>query len=301
MIYTILFTGMALIAFAANSVLCRLALGENAIDAGAFTVVRLLAGALTLIVILILKGEKSAIPKSGDWRSSLMLFIYAITFSFAYITLDTGTGALILFGAVQITMIVVSLFQGIRLHISEWLGVIVAFLGFLYLILPGVTTPSLYGFVLMSTAGIAWGLYTLKGKMSNSPLKDTASNFIRTTPFVVILIVVLVNRWHFSPMGIILATISGSLASGLGYAVWYKALDGLTATQAAVIQLSVPMIAAFGGVLFVSEEITWRLVFAGLLILGGILAVVLGRYYFTPASSISILGGESGTQKNRIK
>ncbi|NQV16052.1 DMT family transporter [bacterium] len=277
---TIVLTAMALIAFAANSVLCRLALGEAAIDAGSFTSIRLLSGALTLLVILFYKKEKPYLPRTGSWQPGLMLFIYAIAFSFAYITLDTGTGALILFGAVQITMIIVSLFRGNRLHASEWFGIVIAFSGFVYLILPGVSTPSVFGFSLMTIAGIAWGLYTLKGKDSTNPLLDTAHNFMRTIPLVIIIVLLTLKNGHFSLEGFILAALSGSIASGLGYTIWYKALEGLSATQAAVIQLSVPMIAALGGVMFVSEPITLRLTISGILILGGILTVVLGRTYF---------------------
>jgi drug/metabolite transporter (DMT)-like permease len=209
-----------------------------------------------------------------------MLFTYAITFSYAYITLDTGTGALILFGAVQITMILLSLIRGNRLHLIEWLGVTLAFGGFVYLVLPGVSTPSLLGFVLMTIAGMAWGLYTLKGRGSAAPLMDTAYNFIRTLPLVGIVLLLSVQHANYSTKGIVLAILSGSIASGIGYTIWYIALDGLTATQAAVVQLFVPVIAALGGVLFVAEPITLRLSLAGLMILGGILLVVLGRYYF---------------------
>lgn len=174
----IILTSLALIAFAANSVLCRLALGENAIDASNFTVIRLLSGVIVLLAIIKLRRNKTGSPTKGSWLASFMLFLYAITFSFAYITLDTGTGALILFGSVQITMILLSLLSGTRLHSTEWAGVAVAFTGFVYLILPGVTTPSAIGFLLMTMAGIAWGIYTLMGRGSKSPLMDTAYNFL---------------------------------------------------------------------------------------------------------------------------
>jgi len=279
-IKTIIFTSLALIPLAANSVLCRLALGREAIDAVGFTSIRLLAGILTLLVIIKIKGEKTYSAENGSWLAGLMLFIYAITFSFAYISLDTGTGALILFGAVQITMIVLSLFAGNRLHLVEWLGMSVAFAGFVYLILPGVSTPSISGFALMTIAGIAWGIYTLKGQGSKDPLLDTANNFIRTLPLVAVLIILSLGSIHYTTEGILLAAISGGLASGIGYTLWYTALRGLSATQAAVIQLLVPVIAALGGVMFVSEHISIRLALSGVTVLGGILMVVLGRYCF---------------------
>lgn len=279
-IKTSVFTALALIAFAANSVLCRLALGEETIDAASFTVIRLLSGALVLLAILAFSNDKEASASRGSWSASLMLFVYAVAFSFAYVSLDTGTGALILFGSVQITMILLSLVSGNRLHLSEWVGVIIAFTGFVYLILPEVTSPSVMGFLLMIAAGIAWGMYTLKGRGSDHPLKDTAYNFLRTIPLVIILLVITIQDAHYSAAGVLLAVLSGGIASGIGYTIWYIALGGLSTTQAAVVQLSVPVIAAFGGVLFVSEAITARLTLSASMILGGILLVVLGRFYF---------------------
>lgn len=274
-----------MIAFAANSVLCRLALGDKTIDASSFTVIRLLSGAIVLLVLIKLNNKINSTATKGSWFASSMLFLYAITFSFAYITLDTGTGALILFGAVQLTMILLSLISGTRLHITEWTGIIIAFMGFVYLILPGVTTPSFLGFILMTVAGIAWGIYTLIGRGSKSPLTDTAYNFLRTVPLVILLAIIAISQAHYSYEGILLAVLSGGIASGIGYSIWYSALGGLSATQAAVLQLLVPVIAALGGVIFVSEAITLRLVIAATMILGGILSVVLGRYYFIQLQS----------------
>ena len=271
---------MALIAFAANSVLCRLALGGETIDASSFTVVRLLSGAIILLAILRISHEGNGSTAKGSWSASAVLFLYAVTFSFAYITLDTGTGALILFSSVQITMILLSLISGNRLHITEWLGISVAFGGFVYLILPGVTTPSVTGFALMTISGIAWGIYTLKGKGSANPLMDTTYNFLRTIPFVILLAIATLHNAHYSSEGVILAILSGAIASGIGYTIWYIALAGLSTTQAAVVQLSVPVIAAIGGVVFMAEVISFRLTISALLVLGGILLVVLGRYYF---------------------
>lgn len=282
---TIILTGLALIAFAANSVLCRLALGNEAIDASSFTVIRLLSGAIVLCLIIVTTQKNTAASTKGGWTASFMLFLYAITFSYAYISLDTGTGALILFGSVQITMILLSLVSGTRLHLAEWIGVALAFTGFFYLILPGVTAPSTTGFLLMATAGIAWGIYTLKGRGSKNPLMDTAYNFFRTIPLVILLVIATINNTNYSSEGILLAVVSGGITSGIGYTIWYIALGGLSSTQAAVLQLSVPVIAAFGGIIFVSEAIAFRLIISAIMVLGGILMVVLGKAYFTQQKS----------------
>ena len=274
-----MFTALALIAFAANSVLCRLALGEEMIDASSFTIIRLLSGVIVLFILINVFKTQQKTSIQGSWSASLMLFLYAITFSFAYITLDTGTGALILFGSVQITMILLSLISGSRLHASEWLGLVIAFTGFVYLILPGVSAPSLSGFILMTVSGIAWGIYTLMGRASKNPMMNTANNFFRTIPLVSILALLTISQAQVSITGIILAVLSGALASGVGYTIWYIALGGLSSTQAAVLQLLVPLIAATGGVIFVSEEITLRLLISAGIILTGILLVISGKYY----------------------
>jgi drug/metabolite transporter (DMT)-like permease len=280
LIKTIALTFLSLVSFAANSILCRLALGEKTIDASNFTTIRLLSAAFVLLLILRLGGNKKSPATKGSWLSAIMLFLYAASFSFAYITLDTGTGALILFGAVQITMISLSLILGNRLHVTEWIGVAIAFIGFVYLVLPGASAPSLIGFLLMTTAGIAWGIYTIKGQHSTNPLIDTAYNFGRSIPLVIILAVIAYHPSAISLKGTLLAIMSGAIASGIGYTIWYAALRGLSASLAAVVQLLVPVIAAFGGVIFVSEEISLRLTLSAMLILGGILMVVLGKYYF---------------------
>jgi drug/metabolite transporter (DMT)-like permease len=282
-------TAFALLAFAANSVLCRLALGENAIDPNSFTIIRLISGIIILITVMQLMGKSNVVkskPK-GSWLAASMLFIYAIAFSLGYISLDTGTGTLILFGAVQITMVMASVISGTKLHFSEWLGLLIAFSGFVYLIIPDLVTPSLMGFMLMTISGVAWGLYTLVGRASQNPLSDTAYNFLRTTPFILILILFGLNDLHITPIGILLAVISGAIASGIGYFLWYIALKGLSVTQAAVVQLFVPIIAAIGGVVFTNELITLRLIESSALVLGGILMVILGRYYFVHLPSKS--------------
>jgi drug/metabolite transporter (DMT)-like permease len=280
LIKTFIFTGFTLIAFAANSVLCRMALGEKTIDAYSFTVLRLLSGAIVLFVILKINHKKTRSPVKGSWFAGTMLFLYAVTFSIAYTTLDSGTGAIILFGSVQITMISLSIISGYRLHIIEWIGVLGAFTGFVYLVLPGATSPSVIGFSFMTIAGIAWGVYTLKGRDSVHPFMDTAHNFLRTIPFVMVLAILAIRNTHYTTEGILLALSSGSIASGLGYTIWYKALSGLSATQAAVVQLLVPVIVALGGVIFLNEEITLHLTLSAIMILGGILMVVWGQYYF---------------------
>jgi drug/metabolite transporter (DMT)-like permease len=277
---------LALVAFAANSVLCRLALENDAIDASSFTVIRLLSGTIVLLIIIGATQNFTGKSSKGSWISSFMLFLYATTFSYAYISLDTGTGALILFGSVQITMILLSLLSGTRLHFTEWLGISVAFAGFVYLILPDVSTPSINGFLLMTVAGIAWGIYTLKGRSSKSPLTDTAYNFLRTTPLVILLTITTINGANYSADGILFASLSGGVTSGIGYAIWYIALAGLSSTQAAVLQLAVPVIAALGGVIFVSEVITFRLSVSATMVLGGILIVVLARYYFPQRKTV---------------
>ncbi len=277
---TVLLTTAALIAFAANSVLSRLALGQQTLDAASFTEIRLLSGAAMLYVLSSVRCRQLSAPSAGSWSATLMLFLYAVTFSFAYNSLDTGTGALILFAAVQITMILISLMTGNRLQVLEWLGVVLAFSGFVYLVLPGVGAPSLNGFILMTVAGIAWGVYTLKGKGSTQPLLETTGNFIRTIPLLAVLAIITSGQAHYTVDGILLAVLSGSMASGIGYAIWYMALGRLTSTLAAVVQLLVPVIAALGGVIWIAEVLSLRLLVSGALILGGILAVVFARHRF---------------------
>jgi len=275
------YTTFALVSFAANSVLCRIALGGEEIDAASFTIIRLVSGAIVLMLIIGVTKRKKQIVSKGSWISAAMLFLYAITFSYAYVTLDTATGALILFGSVQTTMVILTIFSGNKLHKSEWAGLIVSFFGFVYLTLPEITSPSILGFLLMSVSGMAWGVYTLNGRSSTEPLSDTAFNFLRTLPLVLVVALITIPYSDLSLKGILLASASGAVASGIGYAVWYKALGGLTAIQAAVVQLLVPVIAAAGGVLFIFEMISLRLVFSSLLILGGILIVIFGHNYFS--------------------
>lgn len=274
---SVIFTSLALMAFAGNSVLCRLALGSEAIDPVSFTAIRLLSGALVLLAILGVSSSHQHKLKGGNWRAAIMLFTYAITFSLAYVSLDTATGALILFVAVHVCMIGYELWSGKKLHTLEWAGLFASMGGFIYLLSPGLATPSWTGVLLMSVAGIAWAGYTQLGKGAISPLNETALNFTRTLPFVAILLVTAIGSSTLTAYGIFLAILSGAVASGLGYAIWYKALRGLSSIQAAVFQLFVPVIAAIGGVMFANEVITSRLLIASTIMLGGILLIQVAK------------------------
>jgi drug/metabolite transporter (DMT)-like permease len=271
------YTSFALIAFAFNSILCRLALGANLIDAAGFTTIRLVSGATVLLIIGLFFGSKKETTQKGNWLSAFFLFAYAICFSFAYINLTAGTGALILFGSVQATMIISALFKGERPRILEWLGLFAALGGLIYLVLPGLASPPLFSSLLMAFAGVAWGFYTLRGKGSANPLAETTGNFIRSVPMIVLFSLPFLSDFHASKQGILFAVLSGAAASGIGYAVWYTALKFHTATRAAILQLSVPVLAAGGGVVLLSETISFRLIIASALIIGGIGLVILRR------------------------
>ena len=266
---TLPLTVLALLAFAGNSVLGRLALGEAAIDPASYTAVRLVSGALTLWLITVAIGRRGS-GSGGSWTAGALLFLYAISFSFAYVSLSTGTGALILFAAVQFTMIVAGLRSGEKPLFIEWLGLSIAVAGLVYLVFPGIAAPSLGGSLLMAGAGIAWGGYSLLGRRVGSPIEATADNFLRTVPFVLAAALLQWPSVSVSSMGLLWAALSGTITSGLGYVIWYAALTRLTATRAAIVQLSVPVIAALGGVAFLSEKITWRLLISSAAIVGGI-------------------------------
>ncbi|MET0503575.1 MAG: DMT family transporter [Candidatus Binatia bacterium] len=267
---TVVFTGLAVIAFAANSVLCRLALGESAIDPGSYTAVRLLTGAITLWLITAFRRNGSFGKYGGSWISAAMLFLYAVTFSFAYVSLSAGTGALILFAAVQITMITVGLASGERPEKLEWLGLLIAISGLIYLVFPGITAPSIFGSVLMASAGISWGIYSLRGRGASDPVATTTGNFLRTVPLAVGLILSWLSTLTITPTGFLWAAVSGSITSGVGYVLWYAALPRLTATRAATVQLAPAPLTALGGVMVLSEAISLRLVISALAILGGV-------------------------------
>lgn len=268
-------TLVAMIAFAANSVLCRLALQQTAIDPASFTVIRLVAGAVMLAVLLQARGI--APGRAGNWGSAFALFAYAAAFSFAYVSLPTGVGALLLFASVQATMILAGLANGERLAGRQWSGLVMAFGGLVYLLLPGLAAPPLLGSALMIGAGIAWGLYSLRGRGTRDALAATGGNFLRTVPMALGLGILGSGDVRVDLMGALYAVLSGALASGAGYAVWYSALRGLKATSAATVQLSVPVIAALGGVVLLGEALTWRLVLSSVAILGGVALVLLRR------------------------
>jgi drug/metabolite transporter (DMT)-like permease len=267
---------VAMTAFATNSVLCRMALGAHAVDAASFTAIRLASGAVTLAMLtLFLRGCHDL--AAGSWRSGFQLFLYAVAFSFAYLSLSAGTGSLILFGAVQATMIISGLRSGERPHVLQWAGLVIALAGLIYLVFPGIAAPSPGGSLLMAVAGVAWGLYSLRGRGAKDPASRTAGNFIRSVPFALVVWTASVQNLHAEPRGILLAILSGSLASGIGYVIWYAALQGLSSTRAATVQLSVPVLAAFGGVIFLAEVVTLRLVIASILVLGGVALTVIAK------------------------
>jgi drug/metabolite transporter (DMT)-like permease len=281
---TFALTALALVAFASNSILCRLALGHHLIDPAAFTAVRIASGALTLALLAWPERSRwrpavTAVDKTSraGWRSGLLLFAYAIAFSFAYVTLTASTGALILFAAVQATIITGAIAGGVRLHGREWCGLVVAMGGLIYLTMPGLSAPPVIGCVLMLAAGVAWGMYTLRGRGSPAPLADTTRNFLCALPAAMVVAAIQHQRLHAAPAGIAYAALSGSIASGLGYVAWYAALRGLTAPRAAMVQLAVPVIAALAAVALLSEQISVRLITSAALIIGGIALAVVPR------------------------
>jgi drug/metabolite transporter (DMT)-like permease len=270
-------TVLALIAFAANSILCRMALGSGAIDAGSFTTARLASGAAMLYLLLSVSRRGPRTGTRTGFRSAAMLFCYATAFSFAYLRLSAGTGALVLFGSVQATMILSGLRSGERFAPLEAIGLAAALAGLLYLVSPGLKAPSPLGSALMAVAGVSWGLYSLHGRGTSDPLGDTAGNFLRSLVFGVGVGLLALRGLHLTPRGLLLAVLSGALASGVGYVLWYAALRDLTAIRAATVQLAVPVLAAAGGVIFLSEAISFRLAVAAALIRGGVGAAIGGR------------------------
>jgi drug/metabolite transporter (DMT)-like permease len=268
-------TLLAMLAFAGNSLLCRIALKQTGIDAASFTAIRIVSGAIALWLIVRLRA--GPIDRSGSWGSALALFAYAAAFSFSYLTLTAATGALLLFGAVQVTMIGYGRWQGVRMSGRQAAGLAVALAGLVYLLLPGLSAPPLQGSVLMIGAGVAWGVYSLRAKGSGDPLRVTAGNFVRAVVPAVALSAALLPAASIDGRGVAYAIASGALASGVGYALWYSALVGLNVTRAATVQLSVPLIAALGGVVFLDEQLTVRLIVASVAILGGIAWVVTER------------------------
>ncbi|MFG0414595.1 EamA family transporter [Ectopseudomonas khazarica] len=272
---TLLLTSLAMLAFAGNSLLCRLALRETAIDAASFTAVRLLAGACALWLLLQLRQNRQA--PAGSWAGAVALFTYAAAFSFAYLQLDTGVGALLLFGAVQLSMLLWGLLRGERLGLCASLGTALATAGLLALLLPGASAPPLLAALLMLLAGVAWGAYSLLGRGQGNPLAVTAGNFLRATPLALLLALAVLPQLNWDGPGLFYALLSGALTSGVGYAIWYSALPGLHASQAATVQLSVPILAALGGSLLLGEALTLRLLLSAVAVLGGIALVLSAR------------------------
>jgi drug/metabolite transporter (DMT)-like permease len=276
-----LLTMLGLLAFAGNSLLCRLALRGGGIDAASFTAVRLGSGALALALLDALRRQRvrgtgdGDVVKRGDWISAFALFAYAAAFSFAYLGLTAATGALLLFGAVQLTMLGRAFAIGERLHARQWLGLIGASAGLLVLLLPGLQAPPAPNAALMLAAGVAWGVYSLRGRGSRDPLGTTAGNFLRTLPLAAALLALGWSRAHFDTRGLLAALASGALASGVGYALWYAALPSLRASSAGIVQLSVPVIAALGGIVLLAEPVGWRFALAAALTLGGVALVTL--------------------------
>jgi drug/metabolite transporter (DMT)-like permease len=273
-------TLITLLAFAANSILCRMALAPGLIDPVSFTSLRLLSGAALLVPLVGLRPRarpSQAAASRGNWPSALALFAYAICFSLAYVRVDAGMGALILFGAVQTTMVGWGLRSGEQPHMSEWLGLLMAIGGLIYLLSPGRSAPDVFGALLMAVSGVAWGVYSLRGRGAASPVEATAGNFLRAAPFALVASLLAITALRVEAKGALLAIVSGTMTSAIGYVIWYRALRGLTATRAALVQLLVPVIAAFAGILFLAETLSLRLALASALILGGVAMAIGGK------------------------
>jgi drug/metabolite transporter (DMT)-like permease len=269
-------TAGAMVAFAANSVLCRLALRPGLIDPVSFLSIRLVSGAAILLLVTRLTARPRA-AGAGSWLAAAVLMLYGVPFSFAYHGLSAAMGALILFGCVQLTMLLAALRAGERPTPLQWLGLGLALGGLVYLVLPGIAASPLVSAALMAVAGVGWGLYSLLGRGARDPLAQTTGAFVRCVPLTLALSAVLASRAHARWEGVALAVASGAIASGLGYVVWYAALRGLTTTRAAVVQLSVPIVAALGGVLLLAEQISVRLLLSSVLVLGGIALTIVTR------------------------
>ena len=268
-------TLITMLAFSANSILCREALRHTGMDAASFTLVRIVSGGLVLALLVRLRRGDAGI--GGNWGSAAALLGYAAAFSFAYLSLPAGTGALLLFGAVQATMITRGLIMGERLRPAQTLGLVLALGGLVLLVLPGVAAPPPLGAALMALAGVAWGIYSLRGRRESDALSANAGNFLRAIPLAALVCLGFVQDLHVDHMGLVYAVLSGAVASGMGYALWYAALRGLPATHAATVQLSVPVITALAGVTLLDEIVTLRLIGASVAVLGGIALVVVRR------------------------
>jgi drug/metabolite transporter (DMT)-like permease len=278
-------TTLAMIAFAGNSLLCRAALKHTGIDPASFATIRLVSGAA--ILWLVVRLERGASAGKGNWLSAGALFAYAAGFSFAYVSLPAATGALLLFGAVQTTMIGHGLWQGERLLRLQLAGLLLAGGGLVGLLLPGLSAPPLGSSILMLGAGVAWGIYSLRGRGEGDPTQVTSGNFLRAVPMAAALSVITLPHASLNQAGICYAIASGALGSGIGYVIWYTALPALKATKAATVQLSVPVIAALGGIIFLGEPMTLRLVVASITILGGIALIILEKQHILALRSSS--------------
>jgi drug/metabolite transporter (DMT)-like permease len=280
---TIFLTAIAMCCFAANSLLNRLALASGVIDPASFTLVRVLSAAMILTLLVL--ARRASRPRFGSisWRSILALFAYLIAFSFAYTRLSAGAGALVLFGSVQLVMYIVALWHGEQLPVLSWAALATAACGLVYLAAPGLDAPDPVGTILMTVAGLAWGTFSLLGRGSSDPVGANMANFVGCIPLAGIASLLSASHFHISVAGVMLAVASGAIASGLGYAIWYAALKRLPRTHAAAVQLSVPVIAALGGVVLLSEPVTMRVVIASIAVLGGVAVVVYGRPASKPA------------------
>ena len=272
LIKLVLLAALAMTAFAANSLLCRMALVETDIDPASFTFWRLTSGALMLTLLVVMRNQKPL--QEGNMASAIALFVYAAGFSFAYVSMTTGAGALLLFGAVQVTMISWGLFKGERMSALQWGGFLLALIGLILLLLPNAAVPQLSSALMMLAAGIAWGVYSLKGKGAKFPIEATAGNFIRATPLALVLLVIFWPGGELHAEGIMYAVVSGAIASALGYALWYSILVHIAAIKAATLQLSVPVLAVFAGWLFLDETVTLRIILSSLAVIGGVAMVI---------------------------
>lgn len=272
---TALLAAVAMLAFAGNSLLCRMALKTASIDAASFTAVRLISGAVVLTLIVRLRS--GVFSSSGDWPSAWALFCYAAAFSWAYRQLSTATGALLLFGSVQVTMVAFGLWSGERLKALQWVGLLSACVGLIEMLLPGLASPPLLAALLMVGAGVAWGAYSLRGRGRGDATAVTAGNFWRAAVLGLFLSGASLDQLHLETAGLAYAVASGAFASGMGYAIWYTALRGMTPSTAAAIQLTVPALAALGAVAFLGEPVTLRLFLTSLVILGGVALVIVGK------------------------
>jgi drug/metabolite transporter (DMT)-like permease len=273
----ILITLLSLLAFAANSVITRFALQETSIDETSFIMLRVVSGAIFLWLYLSFKKNNKAY-KAGTWLAAFSLFIYAVSFTYGYGLIAAGTGALLLFGSVQITMTIAGYREGERLNVIQITGFVLALIGLVILMLPGISSPSIMGALLMCISGVAWSIYTLQGRGASSPAASTAGNFIKAAPMAILLWTIVYlsssDTINLARDGVIYALLSGIITSGIGYIIWYSVLPELKATQAAIVQLSVPLLVTLAGALLLNETITMRVILASATILLGTVLVL---------------------------